>query len=206
MRYDLVVRSRRAVLPEQRLEVQRARAGGAPVGHVGDLDVRDVGGLAGQHARQVLTHCAQVVQVGQERHVGDVGLRPHQVDHLQRPAAGNQRRARAVAGVQRLHDHRGAGRGGGARGQREVLRGELVLLALGQAVGPVPVQRVEDGAPGPRGDAGADVDVGPEGGRTLRQRQQPALTGRHVTADEVQQRELHPGVRERPGEGVDLAV
>src|SRR6516165_10684105 len=55
----------RGELPEQRLEVQRARAGGAPVGHVGDLDVRDVGGLAGQHARQVLTHLAQVINVGQ---------------------------------------------------------------------------------------------------------------------------------------------
>src|SRR5215475_4055250 len=59
----------RGDLTEQRLEVQLARAGRAPVRHVGDLDVRDGGRLAGQHARQVLTHLAQVVQVGQERHV-----------------------------------------------------------------------------------------------------------------------------------------
>src|SRR5215813_7011607 len=49
----------RGELTEQRLEVQLTRAGRTPVRHVGDLDVRDGGGLAGQHARQVLTHLAQ---------------------------------------------------------------------------------------------------------------------------------------------------
>src|SRR6266581_2056215 len=51
---------------EQRLVVQLARPGRAAVRDVGYLDVRDVGGRAGQRARQVLAHLAEVVQVGQE--------------------------------------------------------------------------------------------------------------------------------------------
>ena len=138
------------------------------------MDVRDVGRVAAQHVRQVLTHLAEVVEVGQEGEVGHRGLRPHQVDHLEGARAGDQGRARAVVGVQRLHDHGRARGRGGPGGQREVLRGQFVLLLRGKAVRPVPVQRVEDGAAGPRGDAGAGIDVVPERGRALRQRQQPA--------------------------------
>src|ERR1700691_2788963 len=43
-------------LPEQGFEVELARSRSAAVWHVGDLDVRDVGGVAGQHLRQVLAH------------------------------------------------------------------------------------------------------------------------------------------------------
>src|SRR5919201_2809344 len=49
-------------LPEQRLEVQLTGPGRAPVRHVGNLDVRDVGGVAGQHPRQVPAHLSEVVQ------------------------------------------------------------------------------------------------------------------------------------------------
>src|SRR5215475_11819525 len=75
-------------LTEQRLVVQFARAGGAAVRDVSDLDVGDAGRLTGQRARQVLAHLAQVVQVGQEGNVGHAGLRSHQADHLQRAPAG----------------------------------------------------------------------------------------------------------------------
>src|SRR5438034_6671450 len=77
-------------LAEQRLIVQFARPGRAAVRDVGDLDVRDAGRLTGQRGRQVLAHLAQVVQVGKESHVGDAGLRSHQVDHLERTPAGDQ--------------------------------------------------------------------------------------------------------------------
>src|SRR5438094_3457988 len=106
----------RGELAKRRLKVQYARPGRATVRDVGDLDVRDAGRLAGQRARQVLAHLAQVVQVGQERHVGDAGLRPPQADHLQRAPAGDQRRLRAVVGVQRLDDHGRSGPRGGPRG------------------------------------------------------------------------------------------
>src|SRR2546429_1309507 len=57
-------------LTEQRFVVQFARAGGAPVRDVRDLDVGDAGRLSGQRARQVLAHLAQVVQRSEERRVG----------------------------------------------------------------------------------------------------------------------------------------
>src|SRR6478609_4482326 len=73
----------RVELAEQRLKVQLACPGRAAVRDVGDLDVRDSGRLTGQGGRQVLAHLAQVVQIGKEFHVGDAGLRSHQVDHLE---------------------------------------------------------------------------------------------------------------------------
>jgi hypothetical protein len=130
----------------------------------------------------------------------------HRADHRQRALAGHDRGPRAVVGVQRFHDDRGSGAGGGRRGQPEVLRGHFFLLLLRHAVGPVPVQRVEDPAAGSLGDAGADVDVVPERGRTCRERQQPSLAGRYVTRGEVQQDQPYAGIAHCLDEPVHLVV
>src|ERR1700689_4090285 len=183
----------RGKLPEQRLEIQLAGPRSAAVRYVRDLDMRDVARAAGQRPGQVLAHPAQVVHVGEERDVGDAPG-THRADHRQRALAGHDRGTRAVVGVQRFHHDRGSGAGGDPRGPAEVLRGHFLLLLLGHAVGPVPVQRVEDPAAGPLGDAGADVDVVPERGRTRRERQQPSLAGRYVTRDDVQQDQPYAGV------------
>ena len=127
-------------------------------------------------------------------------------DHREGAGAGDQRRARAVVGVQRLDDHGRARRRGGPGGQREVLRGQFVLLALGQAVRAVPVQRVEDGAAGPRRRCPRrrrccpGTPPNPPAATAARGRRPPCRPRRSSA------RRAAPPRGERPGEGVDLVV
>src|SRR5690606_5768444 len=88
---------------------QRAGAGAAAAGHVGDLDVAEAGAVAVDEGGDVLAHPGQVVEVGEERDVP----RAHLVDELVRGGRRGDAVARVVVRVGGLDEHGDAGAGGG---------------------------------------------------------------------------------------------
>ena len=126
------------------------------------------------------------------------------VDRRERVRGGEQRVARCAA--DRLDEHGAADALRGPRGEGEVLGGERVLLVGRAVVGAVAVERVERPAAQPFADADRDVDVVAELGAAGGPGDQAAVAAGHVAGEEVQPDQLHSGVGDRAGEGVDVGV
>src|SRR6478735_11085868 len=186
------------------VDVQPAGARLAAARAVGDLHVPDPIGVVLDGRGYVVAVDVQVVQVAEELDVGDSGGRLHPVDHPDHVGRGQQR----VTGrpTDRLHQHHAVDPGHRPRGQRQILRGDLVLGRRRRFVGPVAVQRIERLAAQPLPDADDDVDVVPELAGAGRPGHQTAVAAGHVAGEEVQPDQLYPGVRDGADEGIDLGV
>lgn len=157
------------------------------------------------HRRQVLAVHRQVVQVHQEARVAEPRSRVDLVDDLHGRGCAHQRVQRRLGFVEGLDQQ---DRADGARRpgrEHQVLQRERVLLVRVHAVDTVAVQGVERLAAQRLGELGGHVDVGPEPLRLRAgDRQGAPVRPGQLPGVEVQAREPHARVLDRPLQGVQL--